>query len=169
MAVLTINALYAGNPLFLQNNNHSNVPIIGFKLSGTENYKIWSIAMKIALTGKNKFGFVDGTCVKPVTSPVLAQQWERCNAIILGWILSSLSPELYLGQVYCQIASKFDTLTLLPACTCAAHEGVLEHNQLIRLMKFLVGLNDVYQNIRSNILAKDPLPDVKEAFNGVST
>nr|GEX24739.1 putative reverse transcriptase, RNA-dependent DNA polymerase, Gag-polypeptide of LTR copia-type [Tanacetum cinerariifolium] len=44
---------------------------------------MWSTAMKIALTGKNKFGFVDGTCVKRVTSPLLAQQWEICNAVIL--------------------------------------------------------------------------------------
>ncbi|GJT81300.1 putative RNA-directed DNA polymerase [Tanacetum coccineum] len=129
MAAVTINALDAGNPLFLQNNDHSNVPLIGFKLTGTENYKMWSTAMKIALTGKNKFGFVDGTCVKPVTSHVLAQQWERCNSIVLGWILSSLSPDLCLGQVYSQIA---------------------------------------FENIRSNILARDPLPDVKEAFNVVS-
>ncbi|GKD51417.1 ribonuclease H-like domain-containing protein, partial [Tanacetum coccineum] len=63
---------------------------------------------------------------------------------------------------------EFDTLTLLPACTCAAHESVLKHNQLIRLMQFLMRLNDVYQNIRSNIVARDPLPDVKEAFNVVS-
>nr|GEX92633.1 hypothetical protein [Tanacetum cinerariifolium] len=35
-------------------------------------------------------------------------------------------------------------------------------------MQFLMGLNDVYQNIRSNILARDPLLDVKEAFNVVS-
>ncbi|GJY35044.1 hypothetical protein Tco_0420422 [Tanacetum coccineum] len=63
---------------------------------------------------------------------------------------------------------EFDTLTLLPACTCAAHGGVLKHNQLIRLVQFLMGLNDVYHNIKSNILARDPLPDVKEAFNVVS-
>ncbi|GKA87806.1 ribonuclease H-like domain-containing protein, partial [Tanacetum coccineum] len=130
-------------------------------------------------------------------------------------ILSSLFLELYLGQVYSEIASdvweelqetydkmdgsvifnvihkinglkqgelsvpqyhhklnslwrEFDTLTLLHACACAAHEGVLKHNKLIRLMQFLMGLNDVYQNIRSNILARDSLPDVKEAFNVVS-
>lgn len=55
-----------------------------------------------------------------------------------------------------------------PGCTCAAHEGVLKHNQLIRLMQFLIGLNEVYQPIRSNVLARDPLPDVKEAFNVIS-
>ena len=174
-----------------------------FKRTGSDNYKMWSTAMKIALKGKNKMGFVDGTCVKPITSPVLSQQWERCNAIVLGWILGSLSSELYLGQVYSEIASEvwqeleetydkldgsvifnvihkinclkqaelyvpdyyhklnslwreLDTLTLLPACTCVAHEGVLKHNQLVRLMQFLMGLNEIYQPIRSNILARDP-------------
>ncbi|GKC27745.1 ribonuclease H-like domain-containing protein [Tanacetum coccineum] len=139
MAAVTINALDAGNPLFLQNNDHSNVPIIGFKLTGTENYKMWSTAMKIALVGKNKFGFVDGE------SSIL-EYYHKLNSL---W-------------------REFETLTLLPACTCAAHEGVLKHKQLVRLMQFLMGINDVYQNIRSNILARDPLPDVKEAFNVVS-
>ncbi|GKA22165.1 hypothetical protein Tco_0708127 [Tanacetum coccineum] len=60
--------------------------------------------MKIALKGNNKMGFVDGYFVKLVTSVVLAKQWERCNAVVLGWILNSLSPELYLGQVYSEIA-----------------------------------------------------------------
>ncbi|GJS07338.1 ribonuclease H-like domain-containing protein [Tanacetum coccineum] len=64
---------------------------------------MWSTAMRIAVKGKNKMGFVDGTCVKSVTSPILSQQWERCNAIDLGWILRSLSSELYLGQVYSEI------------------------------------------------------------------
>nr|GEV64632.1 ribonuclease H-like domain-containing protein [Tanacetum cinerariifolium] len=62
--------------------------------------------MKIALTGKNKFGFAYGTYVKHVTSLVLSQQWERCNAIVLCWVLSSLPPELYLGHVYSQIDSE---------------------------------------------------------------
>ncbi|GJZ02657.1 ribonuclease H-like domain-containing protein [Tanacetum coccineum] len=106
MAEVLINSLDAGNPLYLQNNDHSNLPIVGFKLIGSENYKMWSTAMKVALKGKNNIGFIDGTCVKPVTSVVLAQQWERCNAIVLGWILGSLSQELYLGQVYSKIASE---------------------------------------------------------------
>ncbi|GKC02911.1 ribonuclease H-like domain-containing protein [Tanacetum coccineum] len=35
-------------------------------------------------------------------------------------------------------------------------------------MQFLMGLNDVYQQIRSNILAKNHIRDVKDAFNVVS-
>lgn len=94
MAEVLISALDAGNPLYLHSSDSSSVSIVHFKLTGSDNYKMWYTAMKIALKGKNKMGFVDGSCVKPVTSHVLAQQWERCNAIVLGWILGSLSPEL---------------------------------------------------------------------------
>ena len=50
--------------------------------------------------------FIDGTCIKQETSVVLSQQWERCNAIVLWLILGSLSQELYVGQVYSEIASE---------------------------------------------------------------
>ncbi|GKC55070.1 ribonuclease H-like domain-containing protein, partial [Tanacetum coccineum] len=218
-----INNLDAGNPLYLQNNDNSSLAIVNIKLVGAENYKIWAMAMKVALKGKNKMGFIDGTCVKQATSAFLSQQWERCNAIVLGWILGSLSQELYVGQAYSEISSEvwnesketydkmdgsvvfnlmhksnnlrqgdlyvpdyyhklnslwreYDILTMLPscvcenrpACTCDAKSGSTNHTQLIRLMQFLMGLNDVYQPIRSTILAKDPLPNIKDAFYVIS-
>ncbi|GJX21538.1 ribonuclease H-like domain-containing protein [Tanacetum coccineum] len=161
MAEVLINSLDAGNPLYLQNNDHSNLPIVGFKLVGSENYNMWSTAIKIALKGKNKIGFIDGTCVKPVT------MWWFLPTI--GNILKQgelFVPEYYYSLNY--LLREFDILSLLPACTCVAHEGVLKHNQLVRLMQFLMGLNDVYQPTRSNLLARDPLPDVNEAFVVVS-
>ncbi|GJQ98131.1 hypothetical protein Tco_0009270 [Tanacetum coccineum] len=47
-------------------------------------------------------GFVNGTCVKStyVTSVPLSNQWERCNAVVLSCLLSSISEDLYLSQVY---------------------------------------------------------------------
>ncbi|GJU68846.1 hypothetical protein Tco_1255105 [Tanacetum coccineum] len=54
------------------------------------------------------------------------------------------------------------------ACTYDAKSGSAKHTQLIRLMQFLIGLIDVYQPIRSNILAKDPLANVNDAFYVVS-
>ncbi|GJV18070.1 reverse transcriptase domain-containing protein [Tanacetum coccineum] len=54
MAEVLISSLDASNPLFLQANDHSNMPIVGFKLTGFDNYKMWSNAMKIALKGINK-------------------------------------------------------------------------------------------------------------------
>ncbi|GKC68141.1 ribonuclease H-like domain-containing protein, partial [Tanacetum coccineum] len=55
-----------------------------------------------------------------------------------------------------------------PSCTCDAKSGSTKYTQLIRLMQFFMGLIDVYQPIRSTILAKDPLPNVKYALYVVS-
>ncbi|GJZ32109.1 ribonuclease H-like domain-containing protein [Tanacetum coccineum] len=159
MAAVTINALDAGNPLFLQNNDHSNVPLIGFKLTGTENYKMWSTAMKIALTGKNNSLSPDlylGQVYSQIASEVwdeLQETYDKMDGSVIFNVINKIhglkQGDLSVPEYYHKLNSlwrEFDTLTLLPACTCAAHEG----------------------NIRSNILAIDPLPDVKEAFNVVS-
>ncbi|GJR15173.1 putative LTR copia-type gag-polypeptide [Tanacetum coccineum] len=77
----SINNLDAGNPLHVQNSDNSNYVIIPFKLLGNENYRIWSGAVKLALQARNKYGFVDGSCLKEsyATSEVLSAQWDRCN------------------------------------------------------------------------------------------
>jgi len=37
--------------------------------------------MKLALRGKGKLGFIDGSCAKAAYKGVLEKQWEKCNAI----------------------------------------------------------------------------------------
>ncbi|GJU30252.1 hypothetical protein Tco_1173841 [Tanacetum coccineum] len=59
---------------------------------------------------------------------------------------------------------EFDIMTKLPKCSCDARDDVLKHNQLMRLMQFLIGLNDVYQPLRSSLLSRKTLSDVKDAF-----
>nr|GEV43230.1 hypothetical protein [Tanacetum cinerariifolium] len=63
----------------------------------------------------------------------------------------------------------FDCLIELPRCTCHAAEGFKKHNKLLKLMQFLMGLDDSYMSIRSSILSKDPLPDVKSAYAAISS
>ncbi|KZV36149.1 hypothetical protein F511_20281 [Dorcoceras hygrometricum] len=62
--------------------------------------------MLLALTAKNKVGFIDGSCVKPSDRSPNLHQWERCNAIVLSWIMSSVSKEIFAGIVYCTVSSK---------------------------------------------------------------
>nr|GEZ00375.1 ribonuclease H-like domain-containing protein [Tanacetum cinerariifolium] len=64
---------------------------------------------------------------------------------------------------------QFDCLIELPRCTCHAAEGFKKHNQLMKLMQFLMGLDDSYMSIRSSILYKDPLPVVKSAYATISS
>nr|GEW20391.1 ribonuclease H-like domain-containing protein [Tanacetum cinerariifolium] len=63
---------------------------------------------------------------------------------------------------------QFDAMVSLPACTCAAAKHFDQHNQLIKLMQFLMGLDESYLSIRSNLLTREPLPSVKNAFSIIS-
>nr|GEZ27258.1 ribonuclease H-like domain-containing protein [Tanacetum cinerariifolium] len=51
-----------------------------------------------------------------------------------------------------------------PRCTCHAAEDFKKHNQLMKLMQFLMGLDDCYMQIWSNILSRDELPDVRSVY-----
>ncbi|XP_076916953.1 uncharacterized protein LOC143576825 [Bidens hawaiensis] len=101
-----ISKLEASDPLYLHASDSSSLTIVSIKLKGTENYKVWSNAMTLALQVKNKIGFIDGTCEKSDTDVVLSRQWDRCNSVVLTWLLNSVSEELYLGQVYSKLATE---------------------------------------------------------------
>ncbi|GJY94845.1 ribonuclease H-like domain-containing protein, partial [Tanacetum coccineum] len=59
---------------------------------------------------------------------------------------------------------EFDILTKLPDCTCEARNELSDHAKLLKLMQFLMGLDDVYQPIRSSIMTRKILPEAKDAF-----
>nr|GEW95098.1 putative Gag-polypeptide of LTR copia-type [Tanacetum cinerariifolium] len=63
---------------------------------------------------------------------------------------------------------QFDALTSLPACSCTAKKEIEKHNELTKLIQVLMGLDDVYLPIISNILTRDPSPSVKTAFAIIS-
>nr|XP_043625528.1 uncharacterized protein LOC122596949 [Erigeron canadensis]XP_043625531.1 uncharacterized protein LOC122596949 [Erigeron canadensis] len=173
--------------------------------------KVWSFTLKMGCAME----FITGTCVRSIDNEILAKQWDRCNSVVLSWILSSVTEELYLGQIFSKNAQnvweelketydkvdgsiifnlhhkihslsqngkplseyyhnlnslwkQFDALTKLPSCTCNAAKEIQEHNQLLKLMQFLMGLDDHYQLVRSNILTRVPIPNVKTAFAIIS-
>ncbi|XP_021980336.1 uncharacterized protein LOC110876473 [Helianthus annuus] len=210
-----VSKIDAGDPLFLHPSDSANLSIVSVKLKGSENYRIWSNAMYLALQVKNKIGFVDGSCLRSKTDEVLGRQWDRCNSIVLTWILNSVSEELYLGLVYSKIASdvwkdlkdtydkidgsvvfnmyqkinsfsqngmpiseyyhklncmwkQLDQLLALPACSCDASKQFNDFNHLIKLMQFLMGLDSSYQSVRTNLLTRETLPSVKDAFSVIS-
>lgn len=99
-----LNDLDFGNPLYLHPSDTSNASIINLKLKGTENYNIWANAMELALQVKNKLGFIDGTELKNTEDDILSKQWDRCNSVVLSWILNSISEELYVGQIFSKLA-----------------------------------------------------------------
>ncbi|GJS48725.1 ribonuclease H-like domain-containing protein [Tanacetum coccineum] len=134
------------------------------KLLGTENYRIWASAMKLALQARNKFSFVDGSCLKAsyASSNVLSTQWDICNAIkdfestydkVDGSVIFNLLKKIdNVKQGGSSVADhyhrlnflwrEFDALTKLPKCVC--------------------------EPIRGALLTRDPLPEVKDEYTTVS-
>ncbi|KAJ0536437.1 putative transcription factor interactor and regulator CCHC(Zn) family [Helianthus annuus] len=210
-----ISKLDIGDPLYLHPSDSSALTIVSVKLKGTENYSVWSTSMKLALEAKNKFGFVNGKCKRSTEDLVLASQWDRCNSVVLTWLLNSVSEELFLGQIFSSLASEvwedlketydkidgsvvydlfkkincisqngstvadyynrlttmwkqFDAMLQLPTCSCKAAKDYNDFSMLIKLMQFLMGLDDVYQPVRTNLLTREVFPSVKVAYSVVS-
>ncbi|GJW27016.1 ribonuclease H-like domain-containing protein [Tanacetum coccineum] len=209
--VTLISKLDISDTLHLHPNDSTALTVVSIKPKRTENYQVWSCAMLLALEGKNKSGFINGSCKRSNTDEVLGRQWDRVNAIVLGWILNSISDELFLSQIFSKRAKhvweelketydkvdgsiifglhhqiytlkqnsssiadyyyklnalwkQFNAMVELPKCVCNASESFKKHNQLMKLMQFLMGLDDSYMQIRSSILSKEVLPDVRSAY-----
>ncbi|XP_071705240.1 uncharacterized protein [Rutidosis leptorrhynchoides] len=215
--VTKISSLEFNDPLYLHPSDTTGATLITQKLKGTENYNVWSCAIKLALQTKNKVGFIDGSCPRfqfEDDDDVLLNQWDRCNSVVLSWILVSLSEEVYNGQIFSKTAETvwqelketydkvdasvtFNLYQQINSCsqngqslsdyyhklnamcrqfdemikiddTVKASKSFQDHNQILKLMQFLMGLDEVYTPIRSHILTSDPVPTVKTAFSIIS-
>ncbi|GJV61821.1 ribonuclease H-like domain-containing protein [Tanacetum coccineum] len=177
--------LSLGDTLYSHPNDTGGSPIVTIKLTRTENYKIWSIAMTFALRNHNKLGFIDGYCKRYNKNHALANQWNMSfemwsdlketydkvdgSAVFnLHKNINSLSQNgSSLVEYYNNLNSlwkQFDAMISLSPCTYDASTHFKKHNHLIKLMQFLMGLDKSYLVIRSNILTREPLPLAKAAF-----
>ncbi|XP_016677333.2 uncharacterized protein [Gossypium hirsutum] len=200
------------HPLFLHPSDTPGTILISHRLTGVENYSVWSRLLRIALLAKNKLGFVDGDCRRSTYPDSLRAQWDRCNAFVLSWILNTMSPDLSTGLVFASdsaavwtdlkdhfskvdgsrifflhqsiahltqgdatVSSYFTQLKLLwdeytalvPffTCDCEVAQQNSSHLHQQRLFQFLMGLNETYAAVRSQILLMQPLPSVNRAYS----
>lgn len=58
-------------------------------------FKNWKRSVSIALSGKNKLGFVDGIVKRSSSNATLAKAWDRVNDIVLGWLLGAVDEKIF--------------------------------------------------------------------------
>lgn len=58
----------------------------------------------IALSAKNKIGFIDGTHKERTSESPNFKLWSRCNDMVLSWLLNSLSKHIGDSVIYSKIA-----------------------------------------------------------------
>lgn len=88
------------HPLYLSSSDVPGALSVGIQLTGMENYTLWSRAMEIALLGRNKVGFIDGSVLHTDFNGPVKKVWDRCNAIVISWLTCNVSKDLLSGILY---------------------------------------------------------------------
>ncbi|KAK2639868.1 hypothetical protein Ddye_027663 [Dipteronia dyeriana] len=95
----------SSSPYFLHHSDNPGLILVPQPLT-EDNYASWSRAMLIALSVKNKLGFIDGSIQKPSEGSDLIEltSWIRNNNIVISWILNSVSKEISASVIYSESA-----------------------------------------------------------------
>ncbi|XP_073304103.1 uncharacterized protein [Primulina huaijiensis] len=170
---------YPSSPYFLHHYDNPGIMLVSQPLIG-DNFASWSREMKIALSVKNKFGFIDGSIPKPSESePNLMNAWSHNNNIVISWLLNSVSKDISASipftesaaEIWNDLKDKFkhshgprifhlhhDLLNL------SGVNNVKTYVQMNHTMTFRMGLNDLFTHIRSQVLLHDLLPPISRVF-----
>ncbi|GJX90221.1 ribonuclease H-like domain-containing protein [Tanacetum coccineum] len=165
--VTLISKLDVSHPLHLHPHDSMALTVVSMKLKGTKNYQVWSCAMLLALEGKTKTRFIDGLVEETydkVDGSVTFSLHHKIHA--LSQNRSSITDYYHkLNALWKQ----FNALIELPRCTCHAADDFKKQIHLLKLMQFLIGLDDTYMQIRSYILSRETLPNVRNAYAIISS
>ncbi|KAF8387792.1 hypothetical protein HHK36_026447 [Tetracentron sinense] len=95
----TESILEPGQALYLHHSDNPGTILVSQPLNG-DNYATWSRSMSMALSAKNKTGFIDGSMPKPNASSTKYSSWVRCNNMVSSWLLNSINPDLAHSVLY---------------------------------------------------------------------
>lgn len=90
----------ANHPLYIHPSETQGFVLVSTQLLRYEVYSLWSKAMCIVLLGKNKLGLLLGTCRKDMYPTNLYNLRDRCNSIVLAWIMNTVSKDLISTVIY---------------------------------------------------------------------
>ncbi|KAL0355447.1 UNVERIFIED_CONTAM: hypothetical protein Sradi_3991600 [Sesamum radiatum] len=161
------------DPSAARNNASENSGLVMISAPfNSNNWLTWNRSVRIALEGKDKLGFIDGSYVKPTEG---AAEIKQCGSRI-HWELSSISQgNLSVTAYYTKLKQYWDELVCLkpPAmcscgrCICDSNKAKTEEIEENQLMQFLMGLSEPYDSIRSQILVLNSFPSVNKAYSMV--
>ncbi|XP_010463119.1 PREDICTED: uncharacterized protein LOC104743769 [Camelina sativa] len=188
--------LYA-SPYSLLSIDHAGLQIVTDQLDARAEFHSWKRSVRMALNVRNKLGFIDGTISKPPLDHPDSDAWSRCNDIqrsgknLVSRFKQDDAPRVYeieqrlstiqqgdldVSAYYTELITLWEEYTNyieLPVCTCGHCEcnaAILweKLQQRSRVTKFLMGLNESYEQTRRHILMLKPIPDIEEAYNIVA-
>uniref|UniRef100_A0A2N9HAP9 CCHC-type domain-containing protein n=1 Tax=Fagus sylvatica TaxID=28930 RepID=A0A2N9HAP9_FAGSY len=167
------------SPYTLHPSDSPSLILVSGLLTG-DNFPKWQKAMTRALNAKNKLSFVDGSLPTPDPTSPEYKQWNQTKDMVLTWILNSISPSLANSleyhtnprEVWIDLQSRFshgnNARPLSPETHLQNHTDLKDFQQQAddeRVFQFLLGLNDSFAQLRTQILAMEPLPPITKVFS----
>ncbi|KAF7844614.1 uncharacterized protein G2W53_001519 [Senna tora] len=157
-------------PWSLSNSDQPGMALVVTPLIGN-NFVSWSLAIKDALEAKDKLGFINGTIKEPVEEADL-KKWRPVDSMVKSWVRNSISKEIVETFMFCksardlwkEIEERYGAKSGPKFFQLQQDLAALRQGTDTRLVQFLMGLNQTFEVIRSQILSLDPLPSVNKAF-----
>lgn len=81
---------------FLHPSDYAGLKLVSTPFDGTG---YGDLKRSMSLIAKNKLCFVDGTALKPSNS-TNANCWERCNNMVIGWLIASIDRVIAKSVMY---------------------------------------------------------------------
>ena len=94
------NCSRADMALSLQNSDNPSMSLVTKPLNEV-NYMLWCKSVKMALSSKDKLGYINGLIPELEPTDPNYGQWKRVDSMVNSWILNSISPELRDQFMYC--------------------------------------------------------------------
>lgn len=81
------------SPYDLTSGDNPGAVISSPLLNGT-NYDEWAINLRMALSSRKKFGFIDGSIPKPEANSPTLEDWVANNHLLVGWIKQTIETKI---------------------------------------------------------------------------
>ncbi|CAM8954324.1 unnamed protein product [Rhodiola kirilowii] len=171
------------DPYHVNNNELTSNLIVCKVLIGQENYGTWRKSMEMALFSRLKLSFINGAYPKPVDL-VTREKWQRCNDMIMSWRICSVSEKI-VGEIlhakdvitaWKDLESSYAEIDAIKTVQCYAVienclccKQIVDDRQEERVVKFLMGLDECYASIRSNVFSMPEVPKMGTVYGLVLT
>ncbi|XP_075101647.1 uncharacterized protein LOC142177082 [Nicotiana tabacum] len=93
----------ANHPYYLHSSIAPGMSLVITPFDG-RGFPGWRRSVLIAISAKNKLGFINGTCGKPALNATEYPQWSRCNDMVTSCLLNSLTKVIRDNVTYSRTA-----------------------------------------------------------------
>ncbi|KAF3634331.1 hypothetical protein FXO37_26543 [Capsicum annuum] len=102
VATPLLNTVYGSDtshPYYLHASDTPGIVLVNTPFTG-RGFAGWRRSILISLSAKNKLGFIDDACPAPSSTDVSFRLWNRCNDMVIFWLLNSLSKDIADSVLY---------------------------------------------------------------------